>query len=654
MCGIAGRVNAEELKSVDCQRLRAATRMMNHRGPDGEGYFCEKNVGLGHRRLSIVDLAGGAQPLPNEDKTLWVTFNGEIYNHLALRAELEALGHEFRTRSDTEVLVHGYEAWGEGLPSRLRGMFAFAIWDGRAKRLFMARDRLGIKPVYWTRVGRDLVFASEIKALFAFPDVTRSVDEARLPEYLALRYVPGPQTMFQSIERLQPGHTLSFAQGELRMAPFWDVPVHASGSDERVDEAEATERFRELFQEAVKIRLMGEVPVGLFLSGGIDSTAVAWALAQENPAALKSFAVGYEGDAEGELAFARSAAHALGTQHREVLINSDHFRDSMQELVWHLDEPLSDGACIPLMHLAKRAREEVVIVLSGEGADELLGGYGIYQKMLTLEKIQAAGGSLVRGAAELGLSVARGPKVRKYLAMGGKPTEARYFGVGRGFGDELVTECFGAGALEAIAARFAPRWERSAGAPSLHRLLYTDTKVWLPDDLLIKADKMTMAWAVELRVPFLDHVLLEQAWRLPPSLKMRGNTTKVLLRKAMEGRIPKNILHRPKKGFPVPIGRWLRTSLYEACRERLLATRSSVRPLLGTRVLERLLDEHQQGRVDRTEELYTLWVYEEWHQRFFAEAGVFSAAGPKPLKEIPRSPGSWTPPTPSPLSTLRA
>ena len=333
MCGIVGRVNAERQSRVDFARVRAATDLLAHRGPDGEGFFLEGNVGLGHRRLAIVDLIGGAQPLSNEDGSIWVSFNGEIYNHLDLRSELEASGHRFETRADTEVLVHGYEQWGDSLPTRLRGMFAFAIWDRREQRLVLVRDRLGIKPLYWTNVGSDLLFASEIKALFAFPDVRRTLNAARVPEYLALRYVPGPATLFEGIERLQPGHVLSFQRGKLRIWSFWDVPLASPAieQDEPV-EKDAGEQLAALLLESVRLRLMADVPVGLFLSGGIDSTSVAWAMKQADPSALKSFSIGFEGSNREEVSFAKIAARANGTEHREVMISSAMFRDSLEDL----------------------------------------------------------------------------------------------------------------------------------------------------------------------------------------------------------------------------------------------------------------------------------------------------------------------------------
>jgi asparagine synthase (glutamine-hydrolysing) len=627
MCGIAGRVNAERDRPVDAEALCRATRILSHRGPDGEGYYLKGPVGLGHRRLAIVDRSGGRQPLSNEDGTVWAIFNGEIYNHLSLRAELEKRGHRFSTHSDTEVLVHGYEEWGKAMVQRLRGMFAFALWDERKNGLLLARDRLGIKPLYLTHVGKDFLFASEVKALFCFADVRREEDTSRLPEYLALRYVPGPGTMFRGIGQLPPGHLLWVEPGSTHQESYWDIPLGASA--EPVSEGEAAEQLASLLEESVRLRLMGEVPVGLFLSGGIDSTAVAWAMKRHHPGAVKSFSVGYENDAFGELSYARSAAESLKTQHQEIEVTAESFAASLQSLVWHLDEPLSDGACIPLMQLAKKAREEVVIVLSGEGADEVFGGYGIYKKMLGIEAARRTGGRVWDGACRAALWGPWPAKARKYLHMARKPLQERYFGVGRAFSDEQTALLFGPGALKEIAGRYSPYWQRSKAEPALHQLLYVDTKVWLPCDLLTKADKTTMAHSVELRVPFLDHLLLEWAWTLPADLKLRRGVGKYILRKAMAGKIPDGILGRPKKGFPVPLTDWLRGKLLGACQERLLDSGSASRLWLGARFVENLLSAHRSKSGDFTEQLYALWVYEEWRRAFFAHSdGRFTQPHP--------------------------
>ncbi len=621
MCGIAGRVNSEKNRPVDSALLAEATRQMAHRGPDGEGLYFQENVGLGHRRLAIIDLTSGAQPMCNEDQTIWVVFNGEIYNHQYLREQLEVRGHCFTTKSDTEILVHGFEEWGNSLPERLRGMFAFAVWDGKNRRLMLARDRLGIKPLYWSITTKDLVFASEIKALFVFPDVRRDLNPTNLPEYFALRYVPGPQTLFAGIYRLRPGHVMWYQDGNIQIRPYWDVPIEQSieqSLDKRQiwDTVEESEAFTQELLESVRLRLMSEVPVGVFLSGGIDSTAVAWAMQQAEPGALKSFSVGFDQDDQGELSFARIASQALGTEHREIRLDSNSFLQSMEKLAWHLDEPLSDGACIPLMRLSERAREEVAVVLSGEGADEILAGYSIYSKMLAMEWLRAKGGKHLDWLLHHSLKASKNVKFSRYVHWLRLPLEQRYFGVGRGFDDALMKKIFGCRAMKDLAHRYQPLWENTQENTALHRMLYIDTKTWLPDDLLLKADKMTMSHSIELRVPFLDHQILHSAWRLPSQLKLRRGIGKILLRHSMANKIPKAILRRPKKGFPVPLSRWLRTSLYGPCREQLLSHRSQARTILGGTIIRQLLDEHRTGRIDRSEELYSLWVLEEWHRAF--------------------------------------
>ena len=619
MCGIAGRIAADPMARLDPAPVRAMCDVMSHRGPDGWGIHESGPAILGHRRLSIIDLAGGAQPLAGCGGNVWVTFNGEIYNHRLLRAELEAKGHTFATRSDTEVLVHGWEEWGDALPSRLRGMFAFCIWDTRTRTAFLVRDRLGIKSIYWARAGRDLVFASEAKALFAFNDVTRRLDASQLASYLALRWVPGPNTLLDGVSRLQPGHAMTFRDGELRIAPYWDIPVRAE-PDSHLCEQEQVERFAQMFEESVRLRLMADVPVGVFLSGGIDSSAVAWAMKRNAQGEVKSFSVGYEGDREGELAYARLAAEQLGTQHREIQLDWREFGALVPKLAWHLDEPIADAACIPLFHLSRRAREEVVVVLSGEGADEALGGYPIYLKQLALETGRRFG-PMVDLLAPLLSTAIRNPKARKYLDLATRELPDRYRGVSRAFSDAMVEELLrglpGPRAVERIAPMYAP----TQGLSPLRRMLYTDTKGWLPDDLLIKADKMSMAASIELRVPFLDHELMELSWSLPDYLRLRGRTGKYILRRAMQNRLPNAILERPKRGFPVPTSAWMRSELHEQMRATILASNGACRTLFPTTLLTRMLDEHRLARVDRTEELYALWIFEAWHQKLLASPG---------------------------------
>lgn len=618
MCGIAGRVAADAQGRSEGRWVHAMCDQMTHRGPDGRGVWEGGRVALGHLRLSIIDLAGGAQPLAGCTPDVQVTFNGELFNYLSVKAELEAKGHVFKTRSDTEVLTHGWEEWGERLPEKLRGMFAFAIWDAKRQVLFMARDRLGKKPIYYTRVGKDLVFASEVKGLFASPGVKRELDHAQLPAFLALRYVPGPVTLFKGIQRLQPGHCLRFQDGEVTTWPFWDVPL-SQPQRKHIKERDAQQEFLQLFEESVRIRLMADVPVGVFLSGGLDSTAVTWAMRQNVTGPLKSFSAGYEGDPSSELHYARIAAEALKTEHHEVMLTPQGFSEFMPRLAWHLDEPIADAACIPLYYLSERARQEgVVVVLSGEGADELLAGYPIYAKQLVMEQIHQRVPFASQASAGLSHFV-KDAKLRKYLQWVGRPFETRYLGVSRAFSDEALLEEMIAGLPGPHAVdRLHPLHERTQGLSPLSRMLYSDVKTWLPDDLLIKADKMSMAASIELRTPFLDHKLLEFCWSMPDHLKLKGWVGKYLLRKGMENKLPHEILHRPKRGFPVPTGSWLRHQLHGQLREQLLASNSACRSLFPASTVERLLNQHRSGQ-DRTEEVFALWCLENWAQCYLGK-----------------------------------
>ncbi|HUB08463.1 MAG TPA: asparagine synthase (glutamine-hydrolyzing) [Myxococcales bacterium] len=627
MCGIAGRVNRDRDHLVDARALAAMSRLMVHRGPDGEGSWLDGRVGLCHRRLAIVDRKSGVQPMQNEDGSVWLVYNGEIYNHVALREELVALGHVFRTSSDTEVIVHGYEAWGRDVLPRLLGMFAFALWDRRQETLLLARDRLGIKPLYYCLAGDDLVFASEAKALFCQPDVPCEADpDARLA-FLEHRYVPGPKTAFQGVHRLQPGQRLVFADGRVRVERWWDVaPVAAAPTHPD----EAAHELLDLFSDAVERRLMGEVPVGVFLSGGIDSSAVAWAMSRARGAApLRSYAVGFPGEGEGgELGYARLVAQALGTEHREVLVTPQAFEAFLPRLVWHLDEPVGDSACVPLFHLAEAARADVTVVLSGEGSDELLAGYPIYWRMLALERAQQLGRPASAALALLARVLGPG-KVSRYLRWASLPLEARYRGVSVALDPSLRRRLFGHDRVSADAeAEWQAIWAASAGHSPLSRLLYADLKAWLPDDLLVKADKMTMASSLELRVPFLDHRLVELAAALPDSWKLRGLTGKWLLRRAFAGKLPRVVLERKKRGFPVPFSPWLRGPLHGLARDRLLSRRSNFADA-EPKALKGLLDEHRSGRRDHGEALWALLVYDLWHERFIRDRS-WRTQWPKP------------------------
>jgi asparagine synthase (glutamine-hydrolysing) len=642
MCGIAGRVN--HAAPIDRGEIFRMTELIAHRGPDDYGYHLRTRVGLGHRRLSIIDLAGGRQPLANEDETVWIVFNGEIYNHVALRKELMARGHKFRTHSDTEAIVHAYEEWGVDCAKKLRGMFAFAIWDDRVKKLVLVRDRMGIKPIYYSQLGADLVFGSEAKSLLAVPTVDDSIDDGALSAYLALRYVPAPLTMWRGIKKLPPASVLTWQRGFVSIHRYWDLTDTATLDHAPPTEAAAAADLRDRVDFVTKLRLMAEVPVGAFLSGGLDSTMITAAMlkAADARGALKTFSVGYaEAEAQGddELHFARLAAQALGTEHHEVRIDMREAADALPKIVWHLDEPLADPACVPLYFLSKKAREHVTVVLSGEGADEALGGYYIYRKLARLEALRnglGAGGSAALSALASIAGAFPSDKARRAARALGLPLEQSYRGVARAFDDETAAQLMMQSHNfnvqphnEIVASLLGPHWEATRGMTPLRRMLYLDSTVWLPDDLLIKADKMTMAHAIELRVPFLDHELMEHAWSLPDSLKISGGVGKALLRKAARGRVPQVILDRPKKGFATPTATWLRGGLRELLEDSLTGTRSVARERFDGKLVRGLIDQHGAG-ADRTAELWPLLVLELWRQNFRAEA----RPAPEPIREV--------------------
>jgi asparagine synthase (glutamine-hydrolysing) len=642
MCGIAGRVN--ESAPVDRAEIFRMTELIAHRGPDDHGYHLRTRVGLGHRRLSIIDLAGGRQPLANEDETVWIVFNGEIYNHVALRKELIARGHRFRTHSDTEAIVHAYEEWGPDCAKRLRGMFAFAIWDEKAQRLTLVRDRLGIKPIYYAQLAGDLAFGSEIKSLLAVPEVDGAVDDEALSAYLALRYVPAPLTMFRGVKKLPPASILTWQAGRVSIARYWDLSNVATRDAAPPTEAEAAADLRERVDYVTKLRLMSEVPVGAFLSGGLDSTIITAAMlkAEDARGALKTFSVGYAEDdaqSEDELAYARLAAEALGTEHREVRVTMREAAEALPKIVWHLDEPVADPACVPLYFLSRRARQEVTVVLSGEGADEALGGYYIYRRMARMEALRqrlGIGGEVLSLAGELLASVLPHDKVRRAARLFGQPLESAYRGVSRAFDDDIVVHLHNKlmqphnkAAAEIVQSLLLPHWEATRGMTPLRRMLYLDSRVWLPDDLLVKADKMTMAHAIELRVPFLDHELMEHAWSLPDHLKIANGVGKALLRTAARGRVPQAVLDRPKKGFGTPTAAWLRGGMRELAADALTAGRSLARERFDLTFVHKLLDRHQAG-ADLSAELWPLVVLELWHKNFSAAAHP----APEPVREV--------------------
>jgi len=625
MCAICGILNFDHSDAVDQSVIASMAQTLAHRGPDDDGLFVDGSAGLGFRRLSIIDRSGGHQPIFNEDKSAAIVFNGEIYNYRDLAATLSNSGHVFSTRSDTETILHAWEQYGEDCVNHLRGMFAFAIWDRRRRQIMLARDRVGIKPLYYYQNARFLAFASEIKALLQVPGVPCEVDPEALDQYLSLRYVPGPRTMFRGIYCLPPGHLMIAGQSGVRIRQYWDFNFSKRDTPPK----EALEQFDHLLEECVRMHLVSEVPLGVALSGGLDSSAILAVMSklrrdQDGDTRIKTFSVGYENStaeekASSEFEYARLAADAFGADHYEYRLSATAFEEFIPHLVWSLDEPLADPSCIPLHYITKLAREHITVILSGEGADEILGGYNIYNRMLTMDRVnQRIPG--MRKVSPILARLAPSEKMRRYARMSGQSVDRSYRGVCRGFGTESLSALIGeqrtSTAEASVDETFLDCFRSASGASPLNRMLYADSKLWLPDDLLLKADKITMGNSLELRVPFLDHRLVEFAGALPDNLKIGKDGGKTLLRRAMRGVLPAPIIDRPKKGFPVPLSSWLRGPLRQFASDHLLAANSACRSWFNAPTVSRMLAQHEKGQVDRSQEIWSLLVFEFWHNHF--------------------------------------
>jgi asparagine synthase (glutamine-hydrolysing) len=649
MCGIAGIVAADQLHPDERSRAARMNDVLAHRGPDGAGLHADDHAILAHRRLSIVDLAGGHQPISNEDGTTWLTYNGEIYNHAAVRPDLERAGHTYRTRSDTETIVHAYEQWGDECVHRFRGMFAFGIWDSRRRRLLLVRDRLGVKPLYWALVpaggdrGERLVFASEIKAILESGLVRAEDNRAVLPEVLATRYTSGSETLFRGIHKLLPGHRLVYEDGRVTISQYWDVPQ--DGPDPalaRASDHELVDRFRALLQESVRLRLMADVPLGMFLSGGIDSSAIAALMAREIDRPIETFSVAFKDRAFSELDYAGSVADAIGANRHEIVIDDGDFFGALPRLVWHEDEPIAHPSSVPLHFVSALAVQHVKVVLTGEGSDELLAGYGKYPRTLINWKAGGLYEQFVPAAVRAAVASAAVPRLpsflrryasRSFLAM---PRTAsamfldNFAGVPLRVQRELLT---GAPSLDAYAASLA-YFNRGVDRDVLNRLLYTDLKTYLVE-LLMKQDQMSMSTSIESRVPFLDHELVEFAARLPERMKLSGFTTKRILREAVKGLLPDAILTRPKMGFPVPFARWTAGPWNQVARDVLLDRRTRERGILDPAGVERLLDGHAAGTRNGGDAIWALLNLELWYRTFIDGDGVQTLPESGRLKAAP-------------------
>jgi asparagine synthase (glutamine-hydrolysing) len=622
MCGICGIFYPDQSARVDRDVLAAMNLQIAHRGPDDDGFFIQKNVGLAMRRLSIIDVQSGHQPISNEDESIWIIFNGEIYNHGEIRQDLESRGHRYRSRSDTETIVHLYEEYGRDCVKYLRGMFAFAIWDQPRQRLFLARDRLGIKPLYYRYDGKSLLFGSEIKALMAYPGLRPEFNRKTLAEYLAFGYIAGDETMYADVRKLMPGHTLTLdTRSECEVSSYWDLEVDSSGAG-RTRESFVRE-YRERLEESVAIHLMSDVPLGVFLSGGLDSSAVAALTTKIRNDRIETFAVGYGEEEFSELPFARAVAAHIGSDHHEVRLSRDDFFRTLPHCIWHEDEPIAWPSSVSLFFVSRLAQQRVKVVLTGEGSDETLGGYTRYAWTLHNARLDNIYRSLtttgLRGVVRNGIlasslsASARRKLEHTFLMRDGSSWPAFYFdNFYSAFSAAEQMDLFFPGADEADNAYASSMhyWNHSQGE-LLHRLLYTDIKSYLVE-LLMKQDQMSMAASIESRVPFLDHPLVEFTASIPAKYATKGVAGKFILKSAVEDLLPKSVVYRKKMGFPTPWAYWLAGPQLIFLEQLLMEPRTLSRGYFRPEAIRTLFGEHRSGRRDHGNRIWRLLNLELW------------------------------------------
>lgn len=623
MCGIIGIISAgRPLPSLSF--FDQMVDLAKYRGPDGRGteLWTDMGVALGHRRLSIIDTSDlGRQPMSSNDGRYRIVFNGEIYNYLEIKRDLESRDYSFRSHSDTEVLLNAYAHWGEECLDRLNGMFSFAIWDLQERVLFAARDRIGEKPFYYRHDDRGFVFASEVKSILLADSTRPEVDSSLIDAYMTFGYIPGENTLLKGIKRLLPGHCLTLRDNRLAIRKYWDFQF---GNLTELSLEAHMLRVNELLTDSIALRLRSDVPLGVFLSGGLDSSAVVAMLAPGASKGLKTFSVAYDfGPEFNETPYAREVATRYQTDHHEIIITPKDFIDFIPNYVWHMDEPVTEAAAISLYYVSRLAREHVVVALSGEGADEIFAGYDFYRYNLRMEQARSMlGGKLAKGLAAACKMAVRSRKLRKYLDMVSQPLETRYRGISsyeKTIRDTLYRPEFRAVAKNGnseVNTFIEALFTKSKDWDPLSRMLYFDTKTWLVDDLLIKADRMSMATSIELRVPFLDHRLVEYAATVPSRFKLHKTCGKFLLRKIMEDRLPASVLQRKKMGFPTPLEHMFRGALFPYAQGLLLDKSAKTGNYFSQSRIESILNDHKSGRADNHREIWQLIVLEEWHKQF--------------------------------------
>lgn len=633
MCGICGIFDGGGAP-IAPYILDSMMAAMRHRGPDGEGRHFDPGVALGHLRLSIIDLQGGAQPIGNEDGSLQVVFNGEIYNYVELRNELAAFGHQFKTRSDTEVIPHAYEQWGLDCVTRFNGMFAFAIWDSRKSELILARDHLGIKPLYYFTNGDDLVFASEIKALLQHPDCPRGMDERALAELFTFRYVPSPRTLFSGIHKLPPAHLLTMSRRGVRVRRFWNSVPHPR---QRYNEGELIEEYQSLVEDAVRLQMRSDVPLGVFLSSGVDSGALLAIMSRHAPGRLRTFTIGFEGgEASDEVGDARETARAFGAEHDHQILGPEDYARYYQRYMWDIEEPVGNETAAAFYFLSKLTRTHTKVAITGQGADEPWAGYDRYKGIKLSDWYSRLPAFLTRRlAASVTHLPGRFERIKRGVVSLAEPDIlTRLTKVYSFFSEEMKSKLYRNGLQDEFLAdhygtRHAlARLQRDVQTMDpLTQMLYIDTRANLPDDLLMVADKTSMANSLEVRVPFLDYRLIEFVESLPGHLKLRGFTGKYLHKKACQKWLPRNVVHRKKKGFANPIEHWFRQNMRTFVDDCLLAPDSALRDYFDQGYIKQILELDRSGRQQYRRHIYLLVSLELWYRRYIGKPAAIPAVG---------------------------
>jgi asparagine synthase (glutamine-hydrolysing) len=624
MCGIVGIVRSDT-KPVDEMLLSRMSDAIRHRGPDDDGFYVKGGVGLGMRRLSIIDISGGQQPIHNQDRTAWIVFNGEIYNYLELRGKLEKLGHSFYTNSDTEAIIHAYDQYGVDCPNHLRGMFAFAIWDERTQELFLARDRVGKKPLLYAQLSDQFLFGSEFSSLLLHPGLSRDIDLQALDYYLSFMCVPAPLSAYRAIRKLEPGHTLRWHKGETKIERYWQPDF---SHKLKISEEDAGEEALKVLRDAVRVRLMSEVPLGAFLSGGIDSSAVVALMSEVSSEPIKTFSIGFEEQDFSELHHARRIAEYVGADHHEFIVRPNAL-EVLPLLVEHYGEPFADSSAIPTYYVARETRKHVTVALNGDGGDESFAGYERYAAMQLAQKYHRLPALLRKSVLAQAVNLiptsetkrSRVRDAKRFLQSASLPKVERYLRWVSVFDGDEKRDLYSPSFMRQLAGTQArdlldPWFARANGAGIVDAALQTDIMTYLPNDLLVKVDIATMAVSLEARSPFLDHHVIEFAASLPENLKLRGLTTKYLLKQMLKRLLPAENLNRRKMGFGVPIGHWFRGVMQPFLRETLLSERALQRGFFNPDAVKRLIDLHTRSERDYAHQLWTLLMLELWLQRF--------------------------------------